>query len=268
MSTRNPIVKLITFGGGSTEYRAAAERLIVQSKDFPPIGAGKSYTETDLPPDYYDLFKEVSGIATGCGLYSWKPYLVYRELLGLEENDILVYIDAGCELNKSGIRRFDDYLSYTSKNDSLLFEQQHPYRYWTKNHPMLLGYPEHFFRNTFVGGVLFFKNNERARQFVKAWLDLCAFEKGILLKDPADDEPQLPEFIRHRHDQSCLTVCAYLHNMAALPDETWFPNWSEAKDYPILALRNRTGASVLREKMKMRPFRKIRKYLKSLLKGE
>jgi hypothetical protein len=255
---KKPTVKLITFGGGSVEYREAAERLIAQSKEFPSIDERRSYTEADLPPDYHELFNGVSSIATGCGLYSWKPYLINAELSSLAQNDILIYIDAGCELNGKGIRRFNDYLSYTSKNDILLFEQQHPNRFWTKYHPKLLGYPEHFFRNTLVAGVFFLKNNERTKQLIKAWLDLCAYENGVLLRDPEDNEPQLPGFIKHRHDQSCLSVCAYLHNMATIPDETWFPDWSEAGDYPILALRNRTGISVLNEKMKKNIFKKIK----------
>jgi hypothetical protein len=257
---RKPIVKLITFGGGGADFREAAERLVLQSTDFLSINERKAYTDTDLPPDYHSLFSELNGY----GYYSWKPYLVYAELLKLETNDILVYIDAGCELNKRGIRRFDDYLSYTSKNEILLFEMQHPNRFWTKNHPKLLGYPEHFFRNQLVATVIFLKNNERSRQLIKAWLDLCAYEHGVLLKAPEDNEPQLPGFMKHRCDQSCLSICAYLQNVTTIPDETWFQDWSYAQNYPILALRNKTGTSVLNKMLKVNIFKRIKKYIKML----
>lgn len=255
---RKPIVKLITFGRGK-DLQEAAERLIKQSKDFSSIDERKAYTEIDLPSDYYSLFNGLPNIATSNGLYSWKPYLINAELENLQVNDILIYIDAGCELNKNGIRRFDDYLSHTSKYDVLLFEQQHPNRFWTKNHPKLLGYPEHFFRNHLVGGVIFLKNNEKTQQLIKAWLDLCAYQNGILLRDPEDNEPQLPGFIKHRHDQSCLSICAYLHNVATIPDETYFSDWSCAQNYPILALRNRSGVSVLNEKLEKTIFNKIKR---------
>jgi len=257
---KRPVVKLITFGGGSAEYREAAERLITQSKDFPSIDARRSYTEVDLPPDYYERFKGLSDISTGCELYSWKPYLINAELLSQAQNDILIYIDAGYELNKNGIRRFDDYLSYTSKNDALLFEQQHPNRYWTKNHPKLLGYPEHYFRNQIAATVIFLKNNKQTKLLIKVWLDLCAYENGALLKDPEENELQIPGFMKHRNDQSCLSICAYLNIVITIPDETWFQDWSYAQNNPILALRNRTGVSVLNEKLKINIFKRIKNF--------
>lgn len=254
-------MKLITFGGGSVEYRESAERLIMQSKNFLSIDERSAYTDIDLTLEYYNLFNGlIDKYATGHGLYSWKPYLIYVELSKLEPNDILIYIDAGCELNKHGVRRFDDYLSYTSKNDVLLFELQHPNRLWTKNHPKLIDYPEHYFRNQIASGIIFLKNNDRTKQLIKAWLDLCAYENGSLLKDPEDNEPQIPGFIKHRHDQSCLSICAYLHNVTPIPDETWFPDWSYAQQYPILALRNRTGSTKLNEKLKINIFKRIKNF--------
>lgn len=260
VESKPPKVKLITFGAGGENYLNAAQRLINQSEDFASIDARKAYSEKDLPQEYYDLF---SGIA-GYGFYSWKPYLIYAELLKLEPNDILVYVDAGCELNKAGIQRFDDYLSYTSKNDMFLFELQHPNRYWTKNHPKLLGYPEHYFRNQLVATVVFVKNNEHSRKFIKSWLDLCAYENGLLLKNPEENEPQIKGFAKHRQDQSCLSVCAYLNNVATIPDETYFIDWGVAQKYPILALRNKTGNSVLQQKLKKSTFKKIKASLKML----
>jgi hypothetical protein len=255
-----PTVKLITFGGGGDHYREAAERLISQSKDFTSIDIRRAYTDADLHSDYYNLFNSL----TGYGFYSWKPYLINAELSELELNDILVYIDAGCELNKRGIRRFEDYLSYTAKNDVLLFEMQHPNRFWTKNHPKLLGYPEHYFRNQLAATVIILKNNEQTKKLIKSWLDLCSYEGGSLLKDPDGNEPQIPGFMKHRCDQSCLSICAYLHNVTTIPDETWFPDWSYARNYPILALRNKTGIPILNKKLKINIFKRIKTFLKML----
>jgi len=261
---RHPIVKLITFGGGSKEYENAAKRLIEQSKEFKSIDERRAYSKADLPKNYYDIFNEISSISQGFGLYSWKPYLINDELSKLELNDILIYIDAGCELNKYGVRRFDDYLSYTSKNDVLLFEQQHLNRVWTKNHNKLL-LSEHFFRNTLVAGIIFLKNTERARKLVKTWLDLCAYENGALLRDPKESELQLEGFKKHRHDQSCLSVCAYMHNMATIPDETNIPDWNRARNYPILAIRNKSGTSRLGKNIRNKFLNNVISYLKCSL---
>lgn len=261
-----PNVKLITFGGGGISYRQAAERLIKQSWDFPSITSRKLYTDTDLDSEYYETFKEVKDYQTGFGFYSWKPYIIFRELMALEPNDILIYLDAGCELNNEGIRRFDDYLSYTSKKDVLLFEIQLQNRYWTKNHPMLLGYPEHFFRNQIASGIIFLKNNGKSQQLIKSWLDLCAFEKGVLLADPEESSSQLPGFVKHRHDQSCLSICAYQQNVESIPDETFYLDWRDGRNYPILAFRNRTGNSVLQQRLRRNILYKIKVALSILMK--
>jgi hypothetical protein len=225
--------------------------LIEQSEQFHSINERHAYTDLDLPSEYFEMFPGlVENYRIGYGLYSWKSYLIRSELAKLRLNDILIYIDAGCELNPNGIRRFEDYLSFTAKNDLLLFEQRHPNRFWTKNHPKLLGYPEHYFRNQLVGGIVFVKKNERSERIIQAWLELCSYDGGTLLKDPGDSEPQVPGFKSHRHDQSCLSVCAYQHEVATMPDETWFQDWKSARDYPILTFRNRTGSSELQKKLK------------------
>jgi len=259
------MVKLITFGGGNAGFREAAIRLIAQAKDFPSIDVGRAYFDTDLPADYYTLFSGITdSCVTGYRLYSWKPFLIHAELSGLSPNDVLVYMDAGCELNKRGIHRFDDYLSYTSRNDVLLFELQHPNRFWSKDHPKLVGYPEHYFRNQLVGGVIFLKKCDRTMEFVKEYLDLCAYDNGALLKEPESNEIQIPGFVNHRHDQSCLSICAYRHELATIPDETWFADWGRAQNYPILALRNKTGVSMLNDRLKTNVLTTAKRLLRML----
>jgi hypothetical protein len=263
---KKPIVRLITFGGGDGGFREAATRLTTQAKDFPSIDISRAYFDTDLPADYFRLFSGITeSCVTGYRLYSWKPFLIHAELTALSPNDILVYIDAGCELNKRGTHRFDDYLSYTSRNDALLFELQHPNRFWTKDHPKLVGYPEHYFRNQLAGGIIFLKKCDRTMEFVKDYLDLCAYENGALLKEPDSAEIQIPGFMNHRHDQSCLSTCAYLHNVATIPDETWFADWSEAKKYPILAFRNATGVSKLDDRLKTDVLKTVKRFLRKRL---
>jgi hypothetical protein len=139
---------------------------------------------------------------------------------------------------------------------------QHQNRHWTKNHPKLLGYPEHYFRNQLAATIIFLKNNERGRQLAQAWLDLCAYENGVLLKPAEENEPQLPGFMKHRNDQSCLSLCAYQHDVNTIPDETWFEDWSYGQNHPILALRNRTGTSVLKERLKMKIFKRVKNFLR------
>lgn len=239
-----PNVHLITFGDGSQDYREAAERLISQSNVFSSIDFRRAYKKEDLGAEYNSLFKEeVRSTALGFGLYSWKPWLVHKHLNSIDENDILVYIDSGCELNPHGMSRFQDYLSITAEHGMLTFELQHAQRFWTKQHHMLASTnAEHYFRNQIAGTVFFIKKNVSSKKFCDDWLALSSHKGGETLMDPGASETQIAGFRAHRHDQSTLSLTAFMNNTYHIPDETYFTRWSSALDYPILALRNRTGA--------------------------
>ena len=47
-------------------------------------------------------------------------------LKNIPENAILQYSDIGCHLNDSGIKRLNDYVSITEKNNMLVFAYEDP----------------------------------------------------------------------------------------------------------------------------------------------
>jgi hypothetical protein len=64
----------------------------------------------------------------GYGLYSWKPKVLSRALNEIEENDIVIYADAGTKINKQGENRFRDYVEILAHNtnfDGILFSANH-----------------------------------------------------------------------------------------------------------------------------------------------
>lgn len=250
------IVKLITFGDGSTNYHEAVVRLLKQSESFSSINIREGFSSDNLNSEYHNLFPNFAEkYPRGYGNYSWKPFLISAELRKLKEGDILVYLDAGCELSAEGEERFQFYLSQTTKNDVTLFELPHPNRFYTKNDPKFFENPEHYLRNQIVAGVIFLKKSVKSTNFVDDWLALCTYEGGRLLVDPSQSETQIPGFVAHRHDQSCLSSCAFYHNIKTLPDETWFENFQGKEKYPILALRSRSGKSKIKRKLKRKKWK-------------
>ena len=244
-------VKLITFGDGSKKYHDAVARLLKQSEAFSTIHSREGFSIDKLDPEYHEMFPDFSKkYPEGHGYYAWKAFLIASELRKLDDGDILVYVDAGCELSANGEERFQFYLSETTKNDVTLFELPLPNRFYTKNDPTFFENPEHYLRNQLVSGVLFLKKGEKATNLINDWLALCAYEGGRLLMNPSRNETQIPGFIAHRHDQSCLSTCAYDHNIKTLPDETWFDDFRGKDNYPILAFRSRSGKSKMNRKFK------------------
>jgi hypothetical protein len=89
-----------------------------------------------------------------------------------------------------------------------------------------------------ISGIIFFKNIQRIRTFVDDWYTITRCPHFI------DDTPSIkenyPEFIEHRHDQSCLSLLAKKLNLYSIDDETYFDfTHNIAKKYPLWATRIR-----------------------------
>ena len=70
------------------------------------------YNQYNLPDD--DRFDKSRLDGTrGYGYWSWKPFIISKTLEKIDEGDILLYIDIGCELRSDGTQRFIEYLDYT-----------------------------------------------------------------------------------------------------------------------------------------------------------
>ena len=85
---------------------------------------------------------------------------------------------------------------------------------------------------------------------------------------PADKQSKL--FIEHRYEQSILSLLAKKAEAWAVADENYFfPEWGHGTDFPIWAMRNRTGANAykrdIRDLMHLifsRVESSVRKYLR------
>lgn len=239
LAARQPIVKLIAFGGGVPGIEKALKRVKSQATAFPLIDEVETFSPADLGNDYEETFGHlVNDFPDGFALRSWKPYLVDRELNKLQDNDILIYMDAGCEINPRGEEVFSEYLDYTSRKGFTFFSIGLQQRHWTKPSELLVT-SEHYFRNQVIAALFFIKVSDESRKFAKSWLALCALDRGYLLKEPEPDQDLgVLGFRAHRHDQSVLSKVVYELGIDPLKDGTYTEPWSLARRNPILAFRN------------------------------
>lgn len=240
---RLPIVRLITFGAGSNGYLKSMKRLGRQAEGFPWVDEFKSYSDADLSSDFYEnMGPLVASNPKGFGLWSWKPFLILHELERLNNGDVLIYLDAGVELNKRGASRFTHYLDHLARKDVLVFSLDHQHRQWTKNHELIFERNENFFRNQVVAGVLMLRVSDTSKTLIAKWKELCMLDNGALLEDPLPkDEQGHGDYLGHRHDQSLLSKVVFDHALETWPDETIFRPWRKGKDSPFLALRNKSS---------------------------
>ncbi len=251
---RAPKIRLITFGGGSPAFLSAVKRLERQADAFALIDEFRGYTPEDLPSDVRSTFlPETFEKLRGYGYWRWKSYLIARELEELRDGDVLIYLDAGAEINPAGRDRFTYYLDAVSRNEVLFFAMPYQHRNWTKRDPLLLNLQDHFFRNQISAGFIMLRATTSTRLLATEWNQRSALDRGRLLKD----EPEvLFGAVEHRHDQAVLSQLIFEHGFpTTAPDETFFQPWSSGRSFPFLLLRNRTGVSRLRYVLRPRPLR-------------
>ena len=230
----------ITFGAGGDNYVAAGNRLIAQVQELGIFDNIILYTENDLIQDsYWEKHKDfIANNKRGYGYWLWKPYIIKKTLDLMNKDDILLYLDSGCEVHISKKNRMFTFFEYV-KQDYIIGcpADTNLERKWTKRDLF-----EFFSMNTMEyldsvqqqAGALLLLKNDKVTSFVNEWYNTgCQYHL-------IDDTPSLLEntsdFIEHRHDQSIYSLLLKKYNIQS--DK----NINNCIEY----IRNRTGISKLR----------------------
>ena len=127
----------VTFAGGSDSYRQSVVRLRQEVMKTGLFDAVHGITDQDLltAPQHQPFQQQhgafIANHARGYGYWLWKPYLVRELLSHLDEGDILLYADAGCEVS---IRAdaMEQLLSYVRGNGAAFYFSGHDHYSHTK----------------------------------------------------------------------------------------------------------------------------------------
>jgi len=147
----------------------------------------------------------------GAGLWLWKPYLILKTLNKINDNDILVYCDAGATFT-------DTIIPYIEKMKSSIMLFNAPYKEWSSNEYTKMDIFKKLdcMNNKDVthgtqleAGFMILKKSNDSLEFIKQWLDLC--KDYHLISDEPSIEPNFPEFKENRHDQSIFSALGKLH---------------------------------------------------------
>lgn len=235
----------ITFSANTPQYPQLTKRVKIvceQAKSLKYFDKIIGYTDLDLKKDIEYWGKYCNFIEShprGYGYYMWKPYVVKRTMDQMNDDDILVYIDAGCTINTYAKKRLEEYVQMVrdSKHGIISFQMDLSSQKYTKKE--LFDYmrvsKEDQKKNQFVAGILILRKNENTKKIVDEWYRVSHIPEMI------NDQRSLiqhPDFIDHRHDQSILSILFYKYGSIIIPDETFFyPNWKNGLEYPIWATR-------------------------------
>jgi hypothetical protein len=263
-------ISFITYGNDA--FKQSKERIVNEAKDTGCFnGQIKAYGPDDLSKEFLEKVASVISMPRGGGYWIWKPYVIYDMLNQLNDNDILVYADSGCTLQKSAINRFNEYINMISpetpycvlgmrlrahNRDGSLKNISLKQKIWTTNKIF-----EYFHINSdsdiankeqIHATVIICRKSPESLAIFKKWLNV-AEEKPDLFTDEYNSESKRknPHFSDNRHDQSIYSIILQIppYNKSAkiINDETFD---LKPEDMFIRATRIRQGGGSRRIKRK------------------
>ena len=191
----------------------------------------------------------------GGGYWIWRPIIINQPLEKIEENDFLVYLDAGCMLNNQGKRRFYEYIRLlnNSKYGILSFQMTgnnspgslSVEREWTTKEIFdLFGislYSPIATSGQYLGGVLVMKKNKHLMDYMKVYTDII-LNNAELCTDKFNTNQSCKDFKDNRHEQSITSVLRKkMGSVVIEKDESWMVPFGkdQSLDYPFWATRRR-----------------------------
>jgi len=229
---------------GNRPYYNSIVRICEESKKMHIFNEIRGYTDKYLKNDTefwnkHGKFIEHEQNRRGYGYWLWKSYLVKKEMDKSQENDIIVYCDAGCKVNEKGKRRLHEYIDMlnTSESGIVTFQLTHLERLYTKNKVFeTLGSDKRDVFQCLTTAILI-KKNKNSTNIINQWYENC--ENYQLINDEIEKEKDDEKFIENRHDQSVFSILVNKFDSIKIMDETFFCDWSHSEEYPFLKKRLR-----------------------------
>lgn len=211
--TRRPQTIFLTFAAGpnyTTHY------LVEDVRRLGLFDAIRAYGPQDLGSDFWSRHKDfIEANRKGFGFWVWKPYIIKRELEKLQEDDILVWSDAGAIV-----------LAPEQASAKLQASLQ---RVWKLPVGLVAGPPEGRMRlrqycKQDVFADLGISNDERDRmrhynsnrilarkhapsmRIINAWAAIAWSQRYHLFDNSRKHMPYVADFVRHKHDQAVLSI--------------------------------------------------------------
>ena len=155
-----------------------SHRIAGQAREFEFFDEIILFSEYDIT-DFVNKHRSfIESNRHGYGCWIWKPKIIHDTLLKMNDNDILVYCDAGIYLNINGKSRFLEYIEMLSDVDMITFSTNDFYKAIKyvgidaimEYYPNLLNESD---INSCYAGVMIIKKTSKTLNFINDWLELC-----------------------------------------------------------------------------------------------
>lgn len=219
------------------KYLTSLKRIEFEAKQFSCIDEIHICHQEDIEVFFINKIKPWL-YRRGFGYWRWKSYFAKRLLDELDNDDILIWVDAGCELNVDGSHILQEWIVELSRSTSciLVFEQSLLVKYYTKKDALefLNVNEKEASQPQFLGGAWIIKKNLQSQKLIDDWYSICLNHED-LINDKKSSSPNYDGFVEHRHDQSIFSILARRTNPIIIKAS----NLTIEKYSPIITSRNK-----------------------------
>lgn len=245
----------------STDILPSLKRIGNEAKKFNLFNRIFLFTEKKLPAYGKKRIKniiQISNSKRGFGYWAWKPIIINSVLSKINENDILIYSDAGNQFNVNGKDKLLEYIEVANKHDIWVISltEDFPDVNWTKADTI-----KYFIDNiveankndefhTLIhkgqleSGTIILKKNDFTQNLLREWENLMTINNLHLFDDSPSIKKNIKTFKENRHDQSIFSLLLKANHFISSPSELFYSEttegWKELeKTSPFLHRRNK-----------------------------
>ena len=243
-----PNTKINFMSFGNSIYYNSLNRIKDEALSFGIFNNIYIYNDKDLETyeDFWHKHKDfILNNSRGYGYWIWKSYLTLKTLELMNDNDILIYADTGCTLNKYGINRLYEYIEIVKNSKYGILSFQLPFleKIYTKMdifEYMSLNNDEYLNSKQLVGGIFILRKCKNTINLINETYNIISNNYN-LIDDSKSKLNNYIDFIENRHDQSVFSLIRKKYGTEILNDETYFSDMSHENinKYPILATRKK-----------------------------
>lgn len=174
--------------------------------------------------DFYEKNKAILASKKGVGYWLWKPFIMLDALKSMNEDDVLVLIDAGTTF----IDNIQPLIPIVQNKEIVVFyNNEHKNKYWTKRDCFLLmNCDEPSFHESVqvLGGYILCKKTPFVINLLNEWLHFCQDIRIISDELNVCGKQNLEGFKEHRHDQSILSNLAIKYQIELFREPSQWGN--------------------------------------------
>ena len=203
------------------------------------------YTPQKLDQEFKKEYSNILSEQRGGGYWIWKHQIISQTLDLINENDLIIYTDAGSTFNYLGVKKLLEYIEQLNDSEFGNFriegKDEHIEEKYTSNELLT-----HFnvsknkaIKKTvqLMGGHLIFQKNTHTQDFIQSFQNVISEDLNLITDFYTSN--QKDNFIENRHDQSIMSLISKTSGCESIPNETYFEEGSDKQYmYPFLSTRN------------------------------